>query len=286
MWLVGTRQLPLTLRLHVAEQSRDIVLDQGQCQIVPVGRQAFIHLIDIPLDEALPQDALIGYDLLIDGRGIAHWAAHLLYCDAQSPSFVLHSRIHQLVHGSCRKPHHPADEGLLCVDRLLADATDRGPTPGIVDDERRPGVCRRCRRADAAGDSWADRAPGAVRRIPGWRRGGRQRQPLRASRQLLPAGRTAPRAGQQRDLARALLRRREKADFHQQHRRQSPSDLCRSDGHVFVGLVPHSLDADRATAAATERRRATALCPRTGADRSLPQRPARRRAGVCPSVHV
>ena len=132
MWLVGTRQLPLTLRLHVAEQSRDIVLDQGQCQIVPVGRQAFIHLIDIPLDEALPQDALIGYDLLIDGRGIAHWAAHLLYCDAQSPSFVLHSRIHQLVHGSCRKPHHPADEGLLCVDRLLADAQTAAQRPALL----------------------------------------------------------------------------------------------------------------------------------------------------------
>ena len=99
MWLVGTRELPLSLRLHVAEQTRDISLDQGQCQIVPVGRQAFIHLIDIPLDEALPQDVVIGYDLLIDARGIAQWAPHLLYCDAQSPSFVLHSRIHQLVHG-------------------------------------------------------------------------------------------------------------------------------------------------------------------------------------------
>jgi hypothetical protein len=132
MWLVGARELPLTLRLHVAEQTRDISLDQGQCQIVPVGRQAFIHLIDIPLDEALPQDVVIGYDLLIDGHGIGQWAPHLLYSDAQSPSFVLHSRIHQLVHGSCRKPHHPADEGLLCVDRLLADAQTAAQRPALL----------------------------------------------------------------------------------------------------------------------------------------------------------
>jgi hypothetical protein len=132
MWLVGARELPLTLRLHVAEQTRDISLDQGQCQIVPVGRQAFIHLIDIPLDEALPQDVVIGYDLLIDGHGIGQWAPHLLYSDAQSPSFVLHSRIHQLVHGSCRKPHHPADEGLLCVDRLLADAQTPAQRPALL----------------------------------------------------------------------------------------------------------------------------------------------------------
>ena len=132
MWLVGARELPLSLRLHVAEQTLDISLDQGQCQIVPVGRQAFIHLIDVPLDDALPQDVVIGYDLLIDGRGIAQWAPHLLYSDAQSPSFVLHSRIHQLVHGSCRKPHHPADEGLLCVDRLLADAQTPAQRPALL----------------------------------------------------------------------------------------------------------------------------------------------------------
>jgi hypothetical protein len=124
-WLVGSRELALTLKLHVAGQARLVTLDQGQCQVVPVGRHAFIHLIDVPLDDALPEDVEIGYDLLIDGHGIADWAPHLLYANAHGPTFVLHSRIRQLVHGSCRKPHHRADEGLLCVDRLLAGA----PTP-------------------------------------------------------------------------------------------------------------------------------------------------------------
>ena len=122
LWLMGSRELVLTLTLHIAGQTRSIVLDQGQCQTVAVGRDAVIHLIDVPLDDALPQDEVIGYDLLIDSLGIAEWAPHLLYADAQYPSFVLHSRIHQLVHGSCRKPHHHAAEGLLCVDRLLAEA--------------------------------------------------------------------------------------------------------------------------------------------------------------------
>ncbi|WP_226457284.1 alkaline phosphatase D family protein [Pseudomonas sp. AF03-9] len=124
-WLVGSRELALTLKLHIAGQARLVTLDQRQCQVVPVGRHAFIHLIDVPLDDALPEDVEIGYDLLIDGHGIADWAPHLLYANAHGPTFVLHSRIRQLVHGSCRKPHHRADEGLLCVDRLLAGA----PTP-------------------------------------------------------------------------------------------------------------------------------------------------------------
>lgn len=117
LWLVGTRALSLTLRL---EGVGDIRLDAGQCTVIAVGTHAFIHLIDVPLDTALPCDTLIEYDLLIDNAGIAVWAPHLLYGEARCPNFVLRSRIDQLLHGSCRKPHHPAADGLLCVDRLLA----------------------------------------------------------------------------------------------------------------------------------------------------------------------
>lgn len=133
IWLVGSRALPLCLRLQLPSgEELDIPLDATHCQVVPVGRHAVIHLIDIALSHALPQDEIIGYDLLIDGLGIAQWAPHLLYGDATTPSFVLHSRIHHLVHGSCRKPHHRADEGLLCVDRLLADARTPLERPALL----------------------------------------------------------------------------------------------------------------------------------------------------------
>lgn len=133
IWLVGSRVLPLYLELRLPHgETLDIPLDTTHCQVVPVGRHAFIHLIDVALDHALPQDVVIGYDLLIDGVGIADWASHLLYADTTMPNFVLHSRIHQLVHGSCRKPHHRADEGLLCVDRLLADARTQTERPALL----------------------------------------------------------------------------------------------------------------------------------------------------------
>ncbi|OPA84717.1 hypothetical protein BFW86_23480 [Pseudomonas fluorescens] len=132
LWLVGSRSLDMILRLHVAEQCLDIPLGQVHCQVIPVGRHAFIHLIDVPLDDALPLDVAIDYDLLVDGIGIAQWAPQLLYANRQTPNFMLHSRIHQLVHGSCRKPHHSADEGLLCVDRLLANATTSADRPALL----------------------------------------------------------------------------------------------------------------------------------------------------------
>ncbi|EJM05648.1 hypothetical protein PMI18_01089 [Pseudomonas sp. GM102] len=133
LWLVGSRALTLTLRL----QGIDIRLDAGQCTIIPVGTHAFIHLIDVPLDAALPCDTLIEYDLLIteaDGTqsGIAEWAPHLLYGEARCPNFVLRARIDQLLHGSCRKPHHPAADGLLCVDRLLESEPDACKRPALL----------------------------------------------------------------------------------------------------------------------------------------------------------
>lgn len=132
LWLAGSRELALTLRLYVEGLPVDITLDQSQCQVVAVGHHAVLHLIDVALDDALPQEAFIGYDLLIEGRGIAEWAPHLLHTGTRYPNFVLHRRIHQLVHGSCRKPHHRAEEGLLCVDKLLADAHTTAERPALL----------------------------------------------------------------------------------------------------------------------------------------------------------
>lgn len=129
LWLVGSRELALTLRLQGVD---DIHLDAGQCTVIPVGAHAFIHLIDVPLASPLPCDTLIDYDLLIDGAGIADWAPHLLYGEARRPNFVLRTRIDQLLHGSCRKPHHSAADGLLCVDRLLAAPHEAIERPALL----------------------------------------------------------------------------------------------------------------------------------------------------------
>ena len=131
LWLVGSRALPLTFRL---QDRADIHLDDKHCTIIPVGTHAYMHLIDVKLDTALPCDTLIEYDLLIDdaGTGIADWAPHLLYGDARRPNFVLRSRIDQLLHGSCRKPHFPAPDGLLCVDRLLATEHEAKDRPALL----------------------------------------------------------------------------------------------------------------------------------------------------------
>ncbi|MDX1368876.1 alkaline phosphatase D family protein [Pseudomonas sp.] len=141
LWLVGSQPLPLTLQLAFTAEgvptSRDYPLTDEYCQVLQIGERAFLHLIDLPLQNPLPCDVQIDYDLLIatDGQppqGIAQWAAHLLYGNAQRPNFVLRSRIDQLLHGSCRKPHHAAADGLLCADRLLAAPHSPSQRPALL----------------------------------------------------------------------------------------------------------------------------------------------------------
>lgn len=128
MWLVTCRPLDLILTLAPrGGKSRRISLtDQPR---LAIGRHAFLYLVDVALDEPLPRDTLIDYDVGIchgDGSqsGIAQWAPWLCHAGAAMPSVVIASSHRRLMHGSCRKPHHPVADGLVRGDDWLADDVD------------------------------------------------------------------------------------------------------------------------------------------------------------------
>ncbi|MEN3277741.1 MAG: hypothetical protein V7631_3531 [Massilia sp.] len=131
LWLVGSAPLDLTLVLAPkAGAPRRVALDARRCRVMRVGRHACVHLIDVALPEPLPQDTIIEYDLLVtqgDGNeaGIGDWAPHLLHAGSTRPNMVLRSRSDNILFGSCRKPHHPARDGLARADALLADHVER-----------------------------------------------------------------------------------------------------------------------------------------------------------------
>ncbi|MCO3058426.1 alkaline phosphatase family protein, partial [Pseudomonas aeruginosa] len=126
-WLATSRPVAIELLLAPAgEAERRIVLDSAAHTAIRVGERAWLQLLDVTLDPPLPGDRLVDYDLRLASddqapAGIAEWAPHLLYPGRQRASLVLRSRLDQLLHGSCRKPHHPAADGLLQVDRLLRE---------------------------------------------------------------------------------------------------------------------------------------------------------------------
>lgn len=154
LWLVASGELNLRLWLQPEGQAPQTHALHAHCQQLPLGRHAVLHLIDLPLEQALPQDTRIAYDLqIIDSagaKGMRDWAPHLLYDGAEHADFVLRAQVDQLLHGSCRKPHHAATDGLLCADRLLAERHDARQRPALllmsgdqvyVDDVAGPMLC-------------------------------------------------------------------------------------------------------------------------------------------------
>lgn len=136
LWLVASRELSLQLWLQPEGQAQQTHALDEHCQQLPLGRHAVLHLIDLPLEQALPQDQRIAYDLQIidsaSAKGMRDWAPHLLYDGVEHADFVLRARVDHLLHGSCRKPHHAADDGLLCADRLLAEPHDARQRPALL----------------------------------------------------------------------------------------------------------------------------------------------------------
>jgi len=131
-WLAVREPVRLRIRLDPdegASQERVLVPGAPGCRLLTAGTHLHYLLIDLHFDTPLPQDCWIGYTVAlqsltaVDDAWLEHvdWATELCYPDKQSPGFVLPSRIHSLLHGSCRKPHHAGGDGLIEADRLLED---------------------------------------------------------------------------------------------------------------------------------------------------------------------
>lgn len=125
-WLVTTEAVVLSLKLFPeGGEPVDLpasLLEAGHTQL-QAGEQMFFQLLDVELQEPLPQAVPIAYDLRINGLDWSHWAEELVYPGQAYPFFVLQPRITSLLHGSCRKPHHPGADGLWRVDELLQQTT-------------------------------------------------------------------------------------------------------------------------------------------------------------------
>ncbi|MCP8897813.1 alkaline phosphatase family protein [Gilvimarinus xylanilyticus] len=129
-WLCTSRACSIEITLYPPGQSPHTY--KPQTQQIPAGKHCFIQLVHLPVAQALPTDCYIGYDFIFDGDSSTPLKAHLpnlCYGTDERPGFSIRPTIHSLLHGSCRKPHHPGEDGLLSADSHLAQArhSDKGP---------------------------------------------------------------------------------------------------------------------------------------------------------------
>ncbi|MFO6424119.1 alkaline phosphatase D family protein [Motilimonas sp. KMU-193] len=128
LWLATSEQVDMSLCL-LPDGDDKLHLNHEQMaqasQMIAAGEHLYFYLIDLKLTEALPEQVWIEYDLKLVSQGGEQtswrdWAPELVYQDQRNPGFIIKPNITHLLHGSCRKPHHPSGDGLLAADKQLA----------------------------------------------------------------------------------------------------------------------------------------------------------------------
>lgn len=132
LWLVCSQTVELKTHINWEQYEQTQHFEHNHQGYVRLGKQAHLHLLEIDLEQTLPFDTWINYDIVIQNQGLAQTLPHLLYDGETSPRFMLKSRMDHVLHGSCRKPHYVrsdksennglVEDGLVTTDKLIQTA--------------------------------------------------------------------------------------------------------------------------------------------------------------------
>ena len=151
IWLATSTPLALRIALSCDQtETRTLLLnpDDPGYRLLCAGKHLYYALIKLSIETPLPSDTWIDYSVAVrpvqpveaietgvdaSTRASPHtWQdltaslPHRCYPGKSNPGFLLPSRIRSLLHGSCRKPHHPTGDGLCEADRLLDSLLTEG----------------------------------------------------------------------------------------------------------------------------------------------------------------
>lgn len=137
LWLASSEAVELQLQLQ-PEQGEKLEFDAKQLQPfvqqLQLAGKLYLYFLDLELNEALPTEHWISYDLQLktsggDWQNWQQWTEDLVYPGRALPGFVIKPKVHSVLHGSCRKPHFGAGDGLVRADQQLKDtAPDQWPS--------------------------------------------------------------------------------------------------------------------------------------------------------------
>ncbi len=150
LWWLSPFKCSGELQFYLAGNEREEIektrftapLDSDNLTTFRVGKNAVIHLLDVSIN--LPAETYIEYDLKITNsehvtnpasyisKHLADIIPHLAFGQATRPSFIIQENINNLLHGSCRNPHHASQDSLLAGEELVAKS--------LTDNEQRPAL--------------------------------------------------------------------------------------------------------------------------------------------------
>lgn len=133
LWMVSAE--PVRIRMTLSSQNTqqclfDDLLNEIQHTQVQVGQHAFINMLEIQPSSPIPIATTMTYNLILElpnGSSVSLVEAipDLLYDGQALPCFQLHTQLSDVLHGSCRKPHHDSADGLLIVDQQIQQAVEQ-----------------------------------------------------------------------------------------------------------------------------------------------------------------
>lgn len=132
-WLCSREALRWRIATGASDQDMAVAgPDTINTDTVQVGTHCFIHLITFSPSYKLPKDEFIFYDLQwqkANSRSKWHsmrqWAPELGLKGAVLPKLSLRSRVDKMLHGSCRKPHHKSEDGLVAANAWLSERASK-----------------------------------------------------------------------------------------------------------------------------------------------------------------
>ncbi|QFU25164.1 alkaline phosphatase family protein [Shewanella eurypsychrophilus] len=130
LWLVSSKPMnELTLTLA----KKKLVLQQEQCHEVQLGEKAWQYLIQVEQKDFLCVDSAIAYELTDSQHGALFSSIQQLnYQDKKNPEFVIKPQIDNLLHGSCRNPHHHSGDALVAADTRLSQDLSIEARPSLL----------------------------------------------------------------------------------------------------------------------------------------------------------
>ncbi|MCL1125426.1 alkaline phosphatase D family protein [Shewanella surugensis] len=132
LWFVS--KVPLNrLNLILKNAAFKRTLNKNEIYCIKLGEHAYQYLITLNEDNLLPNHTFISYQLTDSQHGsLFDNISGLNYSINGSPNVVIKPNIDNLLHGSCRNPHHFSDDGLVTADHHLENNNEIEKRPALL----------------------------------------------------------------------------------------------------------------------------------------------------------
>ncbi|MCL1094022.1 alkaline phosphatase D family protein [Shewanella kaireitica] len=132
LWFVSRERLS-QLHLAIINAGFERKLSSDEVHVIKLGQGAYQYLIRVSQPELLPNDTVLSYQL-----GSAQYTDlfadvdELTYADKSEIEFIIKPQVDNLLHGSCRNPHHHSGDALVAADTQLAQLDTPQQRPALL----------------------------------------------------------------------------------------------------------------------------------------------------------